>query len=213
MDLIEHATNLRRLILKCDQPLGLALIRRASLINDLPRIEELQLQTIFLEEDTLVTLLSRLKENLKILVMERVELHRGTWPSVLGGIARTCPKLNYFHFTHPRSRRGVLPCIPTVFPLLYFAPYVLRAKGSIGFHTTKVAAQRQIVGVAYRGPWMEQILTVLSASAIEFPPPRLPSISYPQRPRDEYLNEGVLRHCLSYSYTEPGNLHCDLPVL
>jgi hypothetical protein len=204
MGLIEHATNLQRLTLSCDQLWGFVLIHRASPLRNLAQLEELRLQAVYVPEQTLLALLSRLKLTLRVLVLDRVELHRGTWPLVLGTIARLCPHLKDFSIAHPWTRRGDLAFIPTVFPLLSFNPLVLQsANGFIRFTITKLAGQRQVIGVKYRGLRMAQLLTLLSESAVECQTPRLPSAPRPQLRMDPNVAEGGQRYRLSYSYTGP----------
>lgn len=178
MDLIEHAKNLRKLTLSCDRIYSVFMIHRASLLSSLAQLEELRLESVYLRDLSLFAILSRLKPTLRVLVLDRVELHRGTWSSVLATIWSLCPNLNELSITHPSTSSESLRFVPTVFPLLFFNPLVLRSSnGLINFTNTKIAGQRQVVGVKYRGPQMEQILNLLSKSAIECQPPEFrPSV-------------------------------------
>jgi hypothetical protein len=182
LELVLHATNLRRLSLKLDHDHptsyagrgvlnneSISFINRISSADSLFRLEDLSISHMTLTEECLSKLLCRFCDSLRILSFSWVRLKGGgTWASLIRGIRSQLPLLESISVSFLRQQRfdGVM-CGYILYTALGEDPVVPSTNG-LSFDLLHHRFQRydEIMGTRYKGPNIEAALEILAESAV-----------------------------------------------
>ncbi|MCJ1304731.1 hypothetical protein MMC08_007544 [Hypocenomyce scalaris] len=173
MDLVLHATGLRKLSLDFQHQNSASFIDRLSLTERLPGLQELQLSGASLTVETISGFLLRFCNSLRALTFRHVHIESGgTWVSVLKVLRSDLPLLervcvDWIRELNSRESEVYPGAYASVmFPKLSDNPVVPGSQGRrFKLREKKRAGEKRIVGASYHGPEMHVALGILASSA------------------------------------------------
>ena len=166
IDLIVHATGLRKLSLGFEFDYSASFIERLCSSNALHGLASLRLACAHVTSDKLFKLIVRSRCSLRALSFQHVSIESGgDWPTVLGQLRDQLPLLETIS-VHWLAGYGRESGTHVMFPSLSSNP-VVPGSGGRRFTLTgkRWKGERRIFGVDYQGPGVDKALEILVKAA------------------------------------------------